>query len=71
MVGFHPERRQLTKRDYSIAGASSGFVTRMVSQPLDVLKIRFQVKADAMNTVNCILVIRCIIHMVSTLEFRV
>ena len=29
--------------DYAIAGASGGFVSRVVIQPLDVVKIRFQV----------------------------
>lgn len=30
--------------DHAIAGAVSGFVTRFACQPLDVVKIRFQVK---------------------------
>lgn len=30
--------------DHIIAGAISGFVTRFTCQPLDVIKIRFQVK---------------------------
>lgn len=29
--------------DHAIAGAVSGFVTRFLCQPLDVIKIRFQV----------------------------
>ena len=29
---------------YSIAGATSGVVSRIVGQPLDVLKIRFQIQ---------------------------
>lgn len=28
---------------HSTAGASSGAITRLISQPLDVIKIRFQV----------------------------
>lgn len=30
--------------EYAVAGAVSGFVTRFACQPLDVVKIRFQVK---------------------------
>jgi hypothetical protein len=33
----------LSSFDHSLAGAVSGILTRVVSQPLDVLKIRFQV----------------------------
>lgn len=29
--------------DHAIAGAASGFITRFLCQPLDVVKIRFQV----------------------------
>jgi len=29
--------------DHAIAGAASGFITRLLCQPLDVIKIRFQV----------------------------
>lgn len=30
--------------DHAVAGAISGFITRFLCQPLDVIKIRFQVK---------------------------
>ena len=47
MVGFTPEKHHnLTPRDHGIAGAVSGAVTRAVVQPLDVLKIRFQVSLN-------------------------
>jgi hypothetical protein len=33
----------LSSFDYSLAGAVSGMLTRVAIQPLDVIKIRFQV----------------------------
>ena len=47
MVGFSPrdERRlKLGLNDFVIAGSVSGSVSRVVVQPLDVIKIRFQVR---------------------------
>lgn len=51
MVGYTPtndreQHRQLTKLDYGIAGAASGAFTRVCLQPLDVLKIRFQLQEE-------------------------
>lgn len=43
MVGYDPEGKELPQFAYGVAGAVSGFMTRAVSQPLDVLKIRLQV----------------------------
>jgi hypothetical protein len=44
MVGFDAEaKKKLSKGDYGTAGAISGAVTRFLCQPLDVIKIRFQV----------------------------
>ena len=43
MVGFDPGIKELTKMEHAYAGAASGVVTRMIAQPLDVIKIRFQV----------------------------
>uniref|UniRef100_A0A914RVW7 ADP/ATP translocase n=1 Tax=Parascaris equorum TaxID=6256 RepID=A0A914RVW7_PAREQ len=47
MVGYgggeEGNGRQLTATDYSQAGLISGVATRCIIQPLDVLKIRFQV----------------------------
>jgi hypothetical protein len=44
MVGFDPEaKKKLSKGEYGIAGAVSGTLTRFLCQPLDVIKIRFQV----------------------------
>lgn len=44
MVGFDPEaKKKLSKGEYVAAGAVSGVFTRLLCQPLDVVKIRFQV----------------------------
>jgi hypothetical protein len=44
MVGFDPEAKKiLSKEEYATAGAISGAATRFLCQPLDVIKIRFQV----------------------------
>ena len=43
MVGYSSDAKDLPAHVYPIAGASSGVVTRAICQPLDVLKIRFQV----------------------------
>lgn len=32
-----------SNKNHAIAGAISGFMTRLICQPLDVIKIRFQV----------------------------
>lgn len=43
MVGYTPDEKPLSHTQHVAAGAGSGVVTRMLTQPLDVLKIRFQV----------------------------
>ena len=44
VVGYDPSNRKTAPWfAYSLAGAGSGFVTRAMTQPLDVLKIRMQV----------------------------
>jgi solute carrier family 25 thiamine pyrophosphate transporter 19 len=44
MVGFEPEaKKKLSKGELGTAGAISGALTRFLCQPLDVIKIRFQV----------------------------
>ena len=42
-VGGDDEGRSLTPRQAAVAAAGSGFVTRLLLQPLDVVKIRLQV----------------------------
>ncbi|XP_076451957.1 mitochondrial thiamine pyrophosphate carrier-like [Babylonia areolata] len=47
MVGFTPrESVRLSQTEYAIAGAVSGSITRAICQPLDVLKIRFQLQIE-------------------------
>ena len=43
MVGYDPSLTEMPKFAYGVAGGMSGFLTRSVTQPLDVLKIRLQV----------------------------
>lgn len=42
-MGFSIEKTAEPNSDHAIAGAVSGFTTRFLCQPLDVIKIRFQV----------------------------
>jgi len=43
MVGYDPHVNEMPKFAYGLAGGMSGFLTRAVTQPLDVIKIRLQV----------------------------
>lgn len=43
MVGYVHGEYHLPSWQYSLAGAISGVGARVVSQPFDVIKIRFQV----------------------------
>ena len=43
-IGFKNENpNPLSVTEHAVAGAFSGFITRGLLQPLDVIKIRFQV----------------------------
>ncbi|KAI1291903.1 Mitochondrial thiamine pyrophosphate carrier [Halotydeus destructor] len=51
MVAFNPEKpTDKTNTDRFLAGATSGFVTRAIVQPLDVLKIRFQLQVEPISS---------------------
>ncbi|KAG5865825.1 hypothetical protein JTB14_025060 [Gonioctena quinquepunctata] len=39
-----------TQLDFALAGAISGFITRAFCQPLDVLKIRFQLQVEPISS---------------------
>lgn len=43
MVGYDPEAKCVSTVEAAAAGSASGFVTRVLVSPLDVIKIRFQV----------------------------
>ncbi|KAK9880951.1 hypothetical protein WA026_013275 [Henosepilachna vigintioctopunctata] len=45
MVGYDPNKN-LKEVDYMFAGSASGCITRLICQPLDVLKIRFQLQVE-------------------------
>ncbi len=44
MVGFDPNKKDLTNSQILIASTTSGFISRFLLQPIDVIKIRFQVR---------------------------
>jgi len=43
MVGYDPNKKDLSDRQILIASTTSGFVARFLLQPVDVIKIRYQV----------------------------
>ncbi|CAI4227775.1 unnamed protein product [Auanema sp. JU1783] len=55
MVGYESEPingRELSSVEHSEAGLVSGIATRMIIQPLDVLKIRFQLQEEPIGGAN-------------------
>ncbi|XP_060062866.1 mitochondrial thiamine pyrophosphate carrier-like [Ylistrum balloti] len=53
MVGFRPQENvQLTATEHAFAGAVSGAVSRVMFQPLDVLKVRFQLQIEPIQPKN-------------------
>ncbi|CAF2621201.1 unnamed protein product [Rotaria sp. Silwood2] len=46
MVGYDPEKKNLTNKQILIASATASFISRFLLQPLDVVKIRFQLQIE-------------------------
>uniref|UniRef100_A0A0X3NHS2 Mitochondrial thiamine pyrophosphate carrier n=1 Tax=Schistocephalus solidus TaxID=70667 RepID=A0A0X3NHS2_SCHSO len=68
MVGFEASKeRTLSKMDFLAAGCVSGFFSRACVQPLDVVKVRFQLQVEPISGLessskyrSCLQAIRCI-----------
>lgn len=54
MVGYDPKAdgRNNSKLEVAVAGSVSGFVTRALISPLDVIKIRFQLQIERLSPSN-------------------
>ncbi|XP_024867142.1 mitochondrial thiamine pyrophosphate carrier isoform X1 [Temnothorax curvispinosus] len=48
-MGFSIQKTTEPNSDHAIAGAASGFITRFLCQPLDVIKIRFQLQVEPIS----------------------
>lgn len=51
MVGYDPKAdgRNISKFEVAVSGSLSGFVTRILVCPLDVIKIRFQLQIEHLS----------------------
>ncbi|NXY83436.1 TPC protein, partial [Alcedo cyanopectus] len=52
MVGYDPETKCVSSLEAAAAGSASGFVTRVLISPLDVIKIRFQLQIEQLSSRN-------------------
>ncbi|XP_030361572.1 mitochondrial thiamine pyrophosphate carrier isoform X1 [Strigops habroptila] len=52
MVGYDPGARCVSTAEAAAAGSASGFVTRLLISPLDVIKIRFQLQIEQLSSRN-------------------
>lgn len=52
MVGHDSNSNKLGHSEIVFAGAASGFITRAICQPLDVLKIRFQLQIEPISKLS-------------------
>lgn len=52
MVGYDDQQKELSPTQYALAGAVSGITTRLLLQPLDVVKIRLQLQVDPLKQVE-------------------
>ncbi|XP_018372369.1 PREDICTED: mitochondrial thiamine pyrophosphate carrier-like [Trachymyrmex cornetzi] len=48
-MGFSVQKTTELFSDHAVAGAASGFITRLLCQPLDVIKIRFQLQVEPIS----------------------
>ncbi|XP_062495826.1 mitochondrial thiamine pyrophosphate carrier [Pezoporus occidentalis] len=52
MVGYDPGSSCVSTAEAAAAGSASGFVTRLLISPLDVIKIRFQLQIEQLSSKN-------------------
>uniref|UniRef100_A0A023F057 Mitochondrial thiamine pyrophosphate carrier n=2 Tax=Triatoma infestans TaxID=30076 RepID=A0A023F057_TRIIF len=67
MVGYDEKKIELTAQEYAFAGAAAGIITRFLFQPLDVLKIRFQLQVEPLKRSSDISKYRTLLQASSTI----